>query len=85
MHGVGTDPLYVFTNMSPLQIVVTFEEMWKHANREKADGVSLTRAAYHAESIEKLVESLTAFDKKAQSLSPKDFMKFMGEFNRSDR
>jgi hypothetical protein len=83
MHGVGSDPMYVFSNMSPLQIVVTFEELWKHVNRKKADEVSLTRAAYHAESIEHLVESLTSFDKKTQSVTPQDFMKFMKDYGKT--
>jgi hypothetical protein len=83
MHGVGSDPMHIFTTMSPLQIVVTFEELWKHVSRKKADEVSLARAAYHAESIEHLVESLTSFDKKAaKSVSPQDFMKFMRDYGK---
>ncbi len=81
MHGVG-DPVHIANTMSPRQIVLIFEETYKHVSRSKADLLGLTRAAYHAESIEKLITSLTEFDKEQKSVTPEEFMRFMGEFSR---
>jgi len=77
MHGHGRAD-EIADNLSPRQILLIFEETWKHVRRRDADLMLFTRAAYHADDIKPLLANLTPFDAKQQNaVSPMDLVRML--------
>jgi hypothetical protein len=77
MHGYG-DPKYLADTYTPRQLVLFYEETYKHELTQKADALMLTRHAYHAEKVDKLYKQLTKHVRAKQEVTPADFLRVFG-------